>query len=90
MNRPALIATILGLLVILQFYGLDKTPPGFFTDESAIGYSAWSMATTGADEYGTSWPMFLINRVAFFSILMALKYICRLHSQLYSCSCDGL
>ena len=56
--RPALIAVGLGLLVILQFYGLDRTPPGFFTDEAAIGYSAWSMAETGADEYGNRWPMF--------------------------------
>jgi hypothetical protein len=44
--------------VTLQFYGLDRTPPGFFTDEAAIGYNAWSMAETGADEYGTRWPLF--------------------------------
>ena len=33
-------------------------PGGFYADESAIGYNAWCLAETGADEYGTPHPLF--------------------------------
>ena len=44
--------------VFLHFYSLSSVPNGFFCDESAIGYNAWSILETGRDEYGTSYPLF--------------------------------
>jgi hypothetical protein len=34
-------------------------PPGFFRDESAIAYNAYSIATTRRDEYGARMPLFI-------------------------------
>lgn len=44
--------------VIIQFSSLRSNPPGFFIDESSIAYNAHTIATTGKDEYGESWPLF--------------------------------
>ena len=54
-----LLATTLILISgFLHFFRLDNIPPGFFADESAIGYNAWSILETGKDEYGTTLPLF--------------------------------
>lgn len=42
---------------ILRFYNLAGDPPGLYIDEVAIGYNAYTILTTGKDEYGTSWPL---------------------------------
>ena len=47
------------LATFVHFWRLSAIPPGFFFDESAIAYNAWSLLQTGADEYGTRWPLFL-------------------------------
>ncbi len=41
----------------LRLYKLDTIPPGVNRDEASIGYSAYSLITTGKDEYGRSWPI---------------------------------
>jgi len=33
-------------------------PPGFYLDESSIAYNAYSVAHSGADEHGESWPLY--------------------------------
>src|SRR5262249_54710444 len=33
-------------------------PPGFYVDESAIAYNAYCIAHTGANEFGTHFPLF--------------------------------
>jgi 4-amino-4-deoxy-L-arabinose transferase-like glycosyltransferase len=33
-------------------------PPGFYQDEAAIAYNAWSIEQTGHDEYGATMPLF--------------------------------
>src|SRR5438093_11523230 len=33
-------------------------PPGFYEDEAAISYNAWSIEQTGHDEYGATMPLF--------------------------------
>jgi 4-amino-4-deoxy-L-arabinose transferase-like glycosyltransferase len=43
---------------ILHLWNLGEIPRGFYVDESAIGYSAYCIAETGADEYGVWMPMF--------------------------------
>lgn len=49
---------LLSLTIFLHFWQLGIVPNGFFIDESAVGYSAYSIAETGADEYGERYPLF--------------------------------
>ena len=46
------------LTVFLHFWKIGGIPPGFYWDESSIGYNAYCIATTGADEYGVKFPLF--------------------------------
>jgi 4-amino-4-deoxy-L-arabinose transferase-like glycosyltransferase len=48
---------ILILAVFLRFWQLGKTPKGFYLDEAALGYNAYSIMQTGKDEFGKSWPI---------------------------------
>ena len=50
---------LLAVSATLHLYRLDSIPNGFFGDECAIGYNAWSILKTGCDEYGTAFPVFL-------------------------------
>ena len=47
---------LLGFL--LRIYRSDSNPAGFFCDEAALGYNAYSLLKTGADEYGQPYPFF--------------------------------
>ena len=47
--------TFLGL--ILRLYNVDKIPRGFFCDEAATGYNAYTILKRGVDEYGKSFPL---------------------------------
>ena len=62
MNIKRLHLLLLTLILIVGFavrvYGLDKNPYGFFCDEAAIGYNAYTILLTGKDEYGVSYPFF--------------------------------
>ena len=53
---------ILFLIIVLssetRIYQLDTNPAGFFCDEAAIGFNAYSILTTGKDEYGKPFPVF--------------------------------
>jgi 4-amino-4-deoxy-L-arabinose transferase-like glycosyltransferase len=53
-------AIALGFLLLFIFYidGLSNNPPGFYIDESAIAYNAYCIAKTGANEFGTRFPVF--------------------------------
>lgn len=57
-------ATLIMLLFVfflgflLRFYKLDQVPYGFYQDESAIGYNAYSILNTGKDEYGKFMPVY--------------------------------
>ena len=53
-------AIALGFLLLFIFYvdGLSSNPPGFYVDESAIAYNAYCIAKTGANEFGTRFPLF--------------------------------
>lgn len=41
-----------------RFYKLGDIPRGFYRDESAIGYNAYSLLHTGKDEYGKAFPLY--------------------------------
>ena len=54
-----LIALTLFLAVcVLHLWKLGSAPKGFHGDEASIAYNAYCIADTGADEYGTRWPLF--------------------------------
>lgn len=55
-NRIILLAVFI-LAVFLRFYQLDNTKHGFYLDEAAIGYNAYSILKTGKDEFGKSFPL---------------------------------
>ncbi len=42
----------------IRLTGLTFSPPGFFCDETSIGYNAFSILETGKDEKGTPFPVF--------------------------------
>ena len=42
----------------VYFVRLNRNPPGYYIDESSISYNAYTISQTGADEFGTSWPLY--------------------------------
>lgn len=51
---------ILAIIVVLalRFVALGEVPFGTYIDESSIGYNAFSILRTGADEHGLTMPLF--------------------------------
>ncbi len=49
---------IAGFLFFLYTHNLTRNPPGFYVDESTFAYNAYSLATTGAGEFGVRFPLF--------------------------------
>jgi 4-amino-4-deoxy-L-arabinose transferase-like glycosyltransferase len=59
LNSFTLTLFILILLVlVLYVFNIRNNPPGFYIDESSISYNAYTIASTGRDEFGNSWPLF--------------------------------
>lgn len=50
---------VIAIAVFLRFYNLSNVPPSASLDEATIGYNAYSILKTGADEYGTKFPILL-------------------------------
>jgi 4-amino-4-deoxy-L-arabinose transferase-like glycosyltransferase len=48
---------IVFLALILRLYHFTLDPPPAYSDEVAIGYNAYSILTTGKDEWGTPYPV---------------------------------
>lgn len=57
MKARIIIGAILILAFILRIYKITNVPPSLYWDEVAIGYNAWSILTTGKDEYGHTLPL---------------------------------
>ncbi len=51
------LALIIAIGVFLRFYQLGNNPPSLDWDEASIGYNAYSILKTGADEYGNKFPL---------------------------------
>ncbi len=49
------------IAALLRFYQLGSIPEGFFSDEAAVGYNAYSLLKTGKDEFGKAWPFFFTS-----------------------------
>lgn len=57
-NRKLFIILIIFLIAfVVRFYKLGSVPAGLSQDETSIGYNAYSILKTGADEYGKSFPV---------------------------------
>ena len=54
-----LICLIFTLALSLRIIGIASYPIGFTQDEAGIGYDAYSLALTGKDQWGQSWPLIL-------------------------------
>lgn len=50
---------IILIAILLRFYNLAFVPPSPSLDEVSIGYNVYSIVKTGADEYGTKFPLLL-------------------------------
>lgn len=57
MKKYWLLATIILLGIFLRFYQLGQNPPSLDWDEASLGYNAYSILKTGADEFGRKWPI---------------------------------
>ena len=66
-KQPAGARVLISALLIilagafLRFYALGKIPYGLNQDEASIGYDAWTLATSGIDRNGYSWPVYPIT-----------------------------
>lgn len=56
-NNLLLLALITLLGLVLRFWQLDKFPVSLNWDEISHGYNAYSILTTGKDEWGTAFPL---------------------------------
>jgi len=56
LRRRASLAAIIVLAMLMRLWALGEWPHGLDEDEVSIGYNAYSILHTGADEYGERWP----------------------------------
>jgi Dolichyl-phosphate-mannose-protein mannosyltransferase len=56
----ALIAVTFLAGCFCHYFRIAHLPMGFYVDESSIGYNAYLISQTGADEHGVRWPLFFI------------------------------
>jgi 4-amino-4-deoxy-L-arabinose transferase-like glycosyltransferase len=61
-----LLIFIFALGILLRLWMLGSIPQGFFRDEAAISYNAYSIWQTGKDEYGVSYPLVFRSFEVFF------------------------
>lgn len=54
-----LLILIFSIGALLRLYHLGSTPPSLNWDEVSLGYNAWSILTTGRDEFGEFLPVIL-------------------------------
>lgn len=68
MNRKIKIylLVIVALGGFIRFWSLGDNHMGFFRDEAALGFNAWSILHTGKDEYGQSAPAVFRSFEVFF------------------------
>lgn len=59
MKSIILLIAVLFLAAFFRLYNLTSVPPSPSLDEVSIGYNAYSILKTGADEYGEKFPILL-------------------------------
>jgi hypothetical protein len=60
LTRPALLSAIALVLAVcaFQLWIAPDNPPGFFRDEAALAYNAYTIEHDGRDEYGARFPLY--------------------------------
>jgi 4-amino-4-deoxy-L-arabinose transferase-like glycosyltransferase len=58
-RKTLLLLLIFGIGIFFRIWKLDSVPPSPSLDEVTIGWNAYSISKTGADEYGTIFPILL-------------------------------
>jgi 4-amino-4-deoxy-L-arabinose transferase-like glycosyltransferase len=66
LNHKTLFVTVILLGALLRLLWLGKYPSGFFRDEAALGYNAFSIWKTGRDEFGMKFPIVFRSFEVFF------------------------
>lgn len=56
-NARVILGLILIIAVFARFYLLGTNPPSIDWDEASMGYNAYALLQTGADEYGNKLPL---------------------------------
>jgi hypothetical protein len=61
--RPALVSglAVVAAVCAFQLWISDSNPPGFFRDEAALAYNAYTIAHDGRDEYGARLPLYFAS-----------------------------
>src|SRR4051812_3604511 len=49
---------ILAFFLFTRLYKITEIPGSLYWDEASIGYNAYSILTTGQDEWGVSFPIY--------------------------------
>jgi 4-amino-4-deoxy-L-arabinose transferase-like glycosyltransferase len=57
MHHKLLLSLILTLFLITRLYQITTIPSSLYWDEASIGYNAYSVLTTGKDEWGKMFPV---------------------------------
>ncbi len=57
MKLRILFVLIIILSIALRFFQIGRVPNGIYSDEIVYAYNAYSMLTTGSDEYGVPFPL---------------------------------
>ena len=57
--RKWVLGGVILLAFLLRVVALDRYSVGFTPDEASFGYDAYSLLTTGKDQWGHSWPLVL-------------------------------
>ncbi len=58
-DRIAPVVVLPALLALLIYTArVADNPPGFYVDESSVAFNAHTIAHSGHDEFGNSWPLF--------------------------------
>lgn len=56
-HKVWLLICVIGIGFVLRFFALGTNPPSLDWDEASLGYNAYSIFRTGADEYGNRLPL---------------------------------
>ena len=51
------------MALVLRVVNVTDNPPGFFADEAALGYNAYTLLASGTDEYGEPWPILFRSNI---------------------------
>ena len=57
--ETVVVIAVLGFISVVFLNVSATNPPGFYKDESAIAYNAYTLETAGKDEYGAHLPLFI-------------------------------